>query len=331
MAQIDDSRQALTDERSRRRTAELKDALSGDPRQRSSWRRAVTMLRRNRLGVIGATVLLVVTLMAVLAPVVAPHDPEIGVLADRLICPAFTTCADYAQPGQTKTGTLEHVFGTDQLGRDIFSRIVYGAQVSLTVGFSAVLLGAGFGATMGLISGYYSGYLDSLLMRVGDVFLAFPFLLLAIALMAVLGGGLFNVILVLAISTWVPYARLMRGNVLAAKEYEYTIAARAIGAHDASVLFKHLLPNTVTPIIVFGTFMIANAIILEASLSFLGLGVGGTRATWGGMLAIGRDYVSTAWWLATIPGLAIVATVLSINLLGDWLRDVLDPRLRNID
>jgi peptide/nickel transport system permease protein len=311
------------------RSETLRDELLNERRRATPMSRAFTMLKKNRLGVIGAVVLTIISVMAITAPVLAPHDPNIGTISDRLICPFLTTCPDYRTPGTTQSGVSSHILGTDQLGRDILTRIMYGAQVSLIVGLSAVLLGAGFGATMGLISGYYGGNLDALVMRIGDIFLAFPFLLLAIALMAVLGGGLFNVILVLAISTWVPYARLMRGNVLSAKEQEYTIAARAIGAHDASVLFRHLFPNCVTPIIVFGTFMVANAIILEASLSFLGLGVGGTRATWGGMLADGREYVSTAWWLATMPGLAIVVTVLSINMMGDWLRDVLDPQLRN--
>lgn len=193
-----------------------------------------------------------------------------------------------------------------------------------------MLLGAGGGATLGLLAGYYGGWIDSVIMRVGDVFLAFPYLLLAIAIVAVLGGGLVNVVIVLALAGWVPYARLMRGAVLALLHQEYMFAARAIGARDAAVLFKHLLPNAITPIIVYSTFAVAATIIAEAGLSFLGLGVGATRATWGNMLSDGRAYMATAWWLATIPGLAIVLTVLAINLIGDWLRDVLDPQLRNI-
>ncbi|MEX1157715.1 MAG: ABC transporter permease, partial [Thermomicrobiales bacterium] len=179
--------------------------------------------------------------------------------------------------------------------------------------------------------GYYGGWLDAIIMRIGDIFLAFPYLLLAIAIVAVLGGGLFNVIIVLAIAIWVPFARLTRGSVFSAKAQEYIVAARAIGVRDGSILFRHLLPNVVTRVIVYGTFAVAAAIIAEAGLSFLGLGVGASRPTWGNMLADGRNYLSTAWWLATIPGLAIMLTVLSINLIGDWLRDALDPQLRNIE
>jgi peptide/nickel transport system permease protein len=266
----------------------------------------------------------------VFAPVLAPYDPDQQTITDRLQCPWLTSCPRY---GTTETihGSTAHILGTDNLGRDILSRILYGARVSLIVGLTAVFVGAGLGSTLGLLSGFYGGFLDTIIMRVGDVFLAFPYLLLAIAIVAVLGGGLLNVIIVLAIANWVPYARLMRGSVLSAKEREFVIAARAIGAKDVSVLFKHTLPNVLTPLIVFATFAIAATIIAEAGLSFLGLGVGTSVPTWGNMLADGRAYVSTAWWLATIPGVAIMLTVLSINLIGDWLRDALDPQLRNIE
>jgi peptide/nickel transport system permease protein len=309
----------------------LAGALTESRRQSSASRRALRMLRRNRLGVVGVVILSIVTIMAIFAPLLAPYDPVTdGDMFARLRCPWLTSCPVQGTD-QTFNGTRDHVLGTDHLGRDILSRIIYGARVSLIVGITAVLLGAAFGSTLGLISGYYGKFVDTIIMRVGDVFLAFPFLLLAIALIAVLGGGLLNVIIVLAVASWVPYARLMRGSVLSAKQQEYVVAAQAIGVRDASLLFKHLLPNVVTPIIVFGTFAVAAAIIAEAGLSFLGLGVGGGRPTWGNMLADGRNYVSTAWWLATIPGIAIMLTVLSINLIGDWLRDVLDPRLRNIE
>jgi len=299
--------------------------------QRSALRRALYLLWRNRLGLLGAVVLSLVTLGAILAPVLSPHDPMTGDITKRLTCPVLTRCPAFL-PGATPVrGSLEHPLGTDQLGRDIFARIVHGARVSLIVGLAAVLLGAGFGSTLGLLSGYYGGRVDAVIMRIGDLFLAFPYLLLAIAIVAVLGGGLFNVIVVLAIATWVPYARIMRGSVLSAKEREYVIAARAIGVRDATLVFRHIAPNCVSPIIVFGTFNVAAAIIAEAGLSFLGLGVGATRPTWGNMLADGRAYVATAWWLATFPGLAIMLTVLAINMIGDWLRDALDPHLRNIE
>lgn len=296
----------------------------------SGWRRAGYMLRRNRVGIIGAAVLLLVAFSAVFAPVIAPYDPDHATITDRLICPAFTSCPKFGT-SETIKGSTDHWLGTDQLGRDILSRLIYGARVSLIVGITAVLLGAAAGSSLGLVAGFYGGLSDSIIMRIGDIFLAFPYLLLAIAIVAVLGGGLMNVIIVLAIAGWVPYARLVRGSILSAREQEYVTAARAIGVRDSVLLVKHMLPNVLTPIIVYGTFAVAATIIAEAGLSFLGLGVGTKIPTWGNMLSDGRTYVSTAWWLATIPGLAIMITVLSINLIGDWLRDALDPQLRNIE
>ncbi|HYI14491.1 MAG TPA: ABC transporter permease [Thermomicrobiales bacterium] len=309
----------------------LADAFKEVRDRRSATGRAFRMLRRNRLGVIGFTILVLVTFAAIFAPFIVPYDVDApGVLTERLHCPVLTSCPRYGT-SETIDGSTKHILGTDQLGRDILTRTIYGARVSLIVGITAVLLGAGIGTTLGLFSGYYGGWMDAIIMRIGDIFLAFPYLLLAIAIVAVLGGGLLNVIIVLAIATWVPYARLTRGSVLSAKAQEYIVAARAIGVSDGKLLFRHLLPNVVTPIIVFGTFAVAAAIIAEAGLSFLGLGVGSSQPTWGNMLADGRAYLSTAWWLATIPGLAIMLTVLSINLIGDWLRDALDPQLRNIE
>lgn len=313
-----------------RQPATLADAFKEVRDQRSATGRAFRMLRRNRLGVVGFAILVVVGFAAIFSPLLAPYDPAEGDIMERLRCPVLTSCPSYGT-SNTIDGSSEHIMGTDALGRDILSRVIYGARVSLIVGIAAVLLGAGIGTTMGLFSGYYGGWLDAIIMRIGDIFLAFPYLLLAIAIVAVLGGGLLNVIIVLAIATWVPYARLTRGSVLSAKAQEYIVAARAIGVSDSSILFRHLLPNVVTPLIVYGTFAVAAAIIAEASLSFLGLGVGSSQPTWGNMLADGRSYLSTAWWLATIPGLAIMLTVLSINLIGDWLRDALDPQLRNIE
>lgn len=310
--------------------AALANAAIAEQERRSAMRRGLRMLARNRLGLIGAAILLLVAFSAVFASVIAPYDPQQGEIVQRLHCPVLTSCPMFGAKNRTIHGSSKHLLGTDQLGRDILSRIIYGARVSLIVGLTAVLLGAGFGSIVGLISGYYGGILDTIIMRVGDIFLAFPYLLLAIAIVAVLGGGLMNVIIVLAIAGWVPYARLMRGSVLSAKAHEYIYAAQAIGVRDAALLLKHILPNVVTPIIVYGTFGVAATIIAEAGLSFLGLGVGAARPTWGNMLADGRAYVATAWWLATIPGLAIMLTVLAINMIGDWIRDVLDPRLRNI-
>ena len=298
--------------------------------RQSGWRRALRMLRRNRIGVVGMLVLLCVIFAAIFAPIIAPYAPEESTLTDRLTCPMLTSCPRYGT-SETINGSSNHILGTDQLGRDILTRLIYGARVSLIVGTTAVLVGAVVGSSLGLLSGFYGGMADTLIMRIGDIFLAFPYLLLAIAIVAVLGGGLLNVILVLAIAGWVPYARLVRGSVLSAREQEYITAARAIGVRDSVLLAKHMMPNVLTPIIVYGTFAVAATIIAEAGLSFLGLGVGTKIPTWGNMLSDGRNYVSTAWWLATIPGIAIMVTVLSINLIGDWLRDALDPQLRNIE
>ncbi len=322
--------------------------------RRNSRRRAWRMLRRGRLGLVGLVLLILITLSAIFAPFVAPHDPLVGKLDASRRCPAFTTCpnlggggaasggqgqsttGDFKLPGAAATtappkGTMEYPLGTDANGRDVLSRIVYAARISLIVGVAAVLLGSFLGVVAGLLCGFYGGFVDTVIMRLADIQLAFPFILLAIAIVAVLGGGLFNVILVLGVGSWVPYARLVRGQVLSAKQQEYVVAARTIGAHDSSILFRHLLPNVVTPAIIVATFGIAAAIIGEATLSFLGVGINPPTPTWGNMLADGRAYVGSAWWLATFPGVAILLTVLSINLIGDWIRDVLDPRMRNTE
>jgi peptide/nickel transport system permease protein len=291
-------------------------------------------LRRARLGLVGIVILGLITAAAIAAPLIAPHDPYQGSLAASRQCPAFTTCPNlggsFARNAATQ-GSLEYPLGTDPNGRDVLSRIIYAARISLIVGVTAVVIGGTVGVAAGLISGYYGGSIDAVIMRIADVQLAFPFILLAIAIIAVLGGGLFNVIIVLGIGSWVPYARIVRGQVLSAKSQEYVIAARAIGAQDAAMLFRHILPNVITPAIIIATFGVAAAIIGEATLSFLGVGIQAPTPTWGNMLADGRAYVSSAWWLATFPGLAIMLTVLSINVIGDWLRDYLDPRLRNVE
>jgi peptide/nickel transport system permease protein len=291
-------------------------------------------LRRARLGLVGIVILAVIAIAAVAAPVIAPHDPYQGSLSVSRQCPAFTTCPNlggsFARTG-AREGTTEYLLGTDPNGRDVFSRIIYAAQISLIVGFTAVAIGGTVGVVAGLVSGYYGGAADSIIMRIADIQLAFPFILLAIAIVAVLGGGLTNVIIVLGIGSWVPYARIVRGQVLAAKGQEYVLAAQTIGARDTAILFRHILPNVITPAIIIATFGVAAAIIGEATLSFLGVGIQPPTPTWGNMLADGRAYVASAWWLATFPGLAIMLTVLSINVIGDWLRDYLDPRLRNVD
>jgi peptide/nickel transport system permease protein len=295
----------------------------------AAWRTLV----RSRLGVAGLVILMGIAIAAIAAPWLAPHDPYQGSLTVSRRCPAFTTCPNlggsFARTGPTE-GSTEYLLGTDANGRDILSRIIFAARVSLLVGVSAAAIGGSLGVLAGLLAGYYGGALDALITRIADVQLAFPFILLAIVVVAVLGAGLINVILVLGIGSWVPYARIVRGQVLSVRNQEYVIAARMIGARDPAILFHHLLPNVITPAIIVATFGVAAAIIGEATLSYLGLGVQPPTPTWGNMLADGRAYVASAWWLATFPGLAIMLTVLSINMIGDWLRDFLDPRLRHI-
>lgn len=218
-----------------------------------------------------------------------------------------------------------HVFGTDPLGRDVLARVITGGKISLFVGFVSVISSVVIGTIMGLVAGYYRGFWDMALMRFVDVQLAMPFILLAITVMAILGGGLFNTIILLIVSQCVQYARLVRGSVLSLREREFILSARAIGVKDWRIIFQHLLPNLLGPVIVLMTLNVANNILLESSLTFLGLGVDPTIPSWGGMLADGRTYLQTAWWVSIFPGLAILFTVLGLNLLGDWLRDSLDP------
>lgn len=219
----------------------------------------------------------------------------------------------------------DYLFGTDPLGRDVLARVIAGGKISLQVGLISVAGAVVLGVIMGLISGYYRGFWDMVVMRFADVQLAMPFILLAITFIAIVGGGLTNMIILLIISQWVQYARLVRGSVLALRDREFIQSARAIGVSDFNILFRHLLPNLIGPVIVLMTLNVANNILLESSLTFLGLGVDPLTPSWGGMLADGRTYLQNAWWVSVFPGLAILLTVLGLNLLGDWLRDSLDP------
>jgi peptide/nickel transport system permease protein len=264
-------------------------------------------------------VLLLVTVLGVAAPLLTPHDP--GAIDIRNIM---------APPAWAPGGQPAHLFGTDHLGRDVFSRLAYGARISLTVGISAVAVAGAFGVTLGLMAGYYGGWPDDVIMRLADFELAFPFILLAVAVLAVLGPGLTKVILVLGLTGWAQYCRLARAQVLGLRETEFVEAARTLGASTTRILLRHMLPNILAPIIVIASFSVAGVIIAEASLSFLGLGVPPAVPSWGGMLAEGRAYMERAWWLVTLPGLALMLAVLSINVLGDTLRDALDPRLRGV-
>ncbi len=278
-----------------------------------TWGRRFARLRRDAGASFGAIVLLALVVMA-LGAQLAPADPNAQDTARRLLPP----------------GTAGHPFGTDALGRDILSRLVYGSRVSLTVGFLAVGISALIGVTVGVLSGFYRRSVDAVLSWVANVQLSFPFILLAIAIVAVLGAGLRNVVLVLGITGWVVYARIARGDVLATREQDFVTAARSLGASDLRLMLRHIVPNILPPLIVVATFEVARMIISEAALSFLGLGVEPRVVSWGSMLADGRQYLDVAWWLATLPGVAIMVTVLGINLLGDWLRDEFDPRRKSM-
>jgi peptide/nickel transport system permease protein len=227
-----------------------------------------------------------------------------------------------------RRGQNTFVMGTDGLGRDVLSRLLYGARVSLTVGFVAVLVGGSIGTFLGLIAGYFGGWFDALIMSLADIQLAFPFILLAIMFLLVLGPGVMNLILALGLGQWVTYARIARGQTISQREKEYVEAAKALGQGHAGILVTGILPNILAPLIIIASFNVASVILAEAALSFLGLGVPPTVPSWGGMLAESRDQLLAGhWWLAVFPGAAIMLTVLSFNILGDWLRDFLDPRL----
>ena len=274
---------------------------------------------RRPSALIGGAMIAMVLLVSLSFPLFYSVDPLEQDLMARFTPPVW-------QDG----GTWTYPLGADNLGRDVLVRLLYGSRVSLVVGFAAVLVAELAGILLGLFSGYYGGKLDSLIMRVADIFMAYPFMLLTISVIAVLGSSIFNLILVLGLSDWVTYARTIRGSVLSLKKKEFVEASRAIGTPHRVIIFRHILPNVISPLLVLGTLRVANIIIWESGLSFLGMGVPPPMPTWGRMLAEGRLYITDAWWLVTLPGLAIMVTILSINLLGDGLRDALDPRLRNI-
>ncbi len=282
------------------------------------WGETLQALARSRGAMIGGVLFALIIAISIFFPFVYTQDPLAQDLLARLTPPFW------------QGGSLHHPLGTDNLGRDMLVRILYGSRISLMVGFASVLVACGAGIVLGLLSGYYGGRADSVIMRVADVFMAYPFMLLTISVIAVLGNSMVNLILVLGLSDWVTYARTIRGSVLSIKEKEFVLAARSAGTRHRTILWRHIFPNVLSPILVLGTVRVANIIIWESGLSFLGMGVPPPMPTWGRMLAEGRVYITDAWWLVTLPGLAIMVTILSINLLGDGLRDAMDPRLRNI-
>ncbi|HKW90283.1 MAG TPA: ABC transporter permease [Methylomirabilota bacterium] len=292
-------------------------ALVGPRAEEREWVTLLRRLVRRRTALFGMLVVLGAVLAALCAPLISPFDPLEQDIGQRL-----------REPGWQDALARVHVLGTDHLGRDILARIVFGSRIALVVGLAAVLISGMLGMLIGLLAGYFGGRVDDFLMRLADIQLAFPFILLAIAVIGVLGPSLRNIIIVIGVSSWVVYARVVRGEVLSIREREYVQAAVALGSRHGRVLLHHVLPNTFTPWLVVATLDMARVIVIESALSFLGLGVQPPTPTWGGMLADGRVYLSTAWWLATFPGLAILITVLGINLFGDGLRDTLDPRLK---
>jgi len=256
-------------------------------------------------------VILLFVAIALLAPAIAPGDPD-AISGDRRAAPS-----------------ADHLFGTDDLGRDVLSRVIYGARVSLRVGLVSIGIALTAGSLLGVVAGYTGGWLDSVIMRVTDVMLAFPGILLAIAIVAILGPSLFNVMIAVGIEAIPVYTRTARASTLVVKEQEYVIGARALGCRHARVIRRHILPNIVAPLIVLATIGVAGSILTAAGLSYIGLGAQPPTAEWGAMLSTARNFLRDAWWMATFPGLAIMLVVLALNLFGDGLRDILDPRLRD--
>ena len=264
--------------------------------------------------VVGGGIVFTLVFVGLFAPLISPFDPNLQNLLNALQAPSWWGS--------------ENFLGTDHLGRDILSRIFYGARISLVIAVTVVLISGVVGVGLGAISGYFAGLTDFAIQKLVEVVWAFPPLLLAIAIMAFLGQGLGILIIALVSQRWIPYCRIARGQTLSLRTRDFVEAARSLGASDSRIIIKHILPNLLQAAVVIGTFAMASAIISEASLSFLGLGVPPEIPTWGSMLADGRAYISTSWWLALFPGLCIFTTVLGINLLGDGLRDIFDPRLR---
>ena len=293
------------------------DALAPSVRRRSRqiYLRA---LLRDKFALGSALFLIVLVGSAIFAGVVAPHDPEAGGLMLRNK-PPMTDNAD---------GGFPYLLGTDALGHDQLSRLIHGARISLVVGFASVLISGSVGVLLGLLAGYYRGIVDDLIMRLVDLQMGFPSLLTALLVLYVLGAGVWKVVLVLAVTRWMVYARVTRSLVLSYREYIFVEAARSTGCTDRRIILRHILPNLLSPILVLGTLEVGTMILTEASLSFLGLGIRPPQSSWGLMLAQGRGYVTSAWWLVTFPGLAILITALSLNLLATWVRAVTDPVTR---
>lgn len=290
------------------------------PAQPRRLRLAFRRLWRNKPAFAALVLVVSIFAMALGADAIAPHDPTEGAIRDRLLPPVWHA-----------GGSWEHVLGTDQVGRDLLSRLIHGARVSLLVGIAGTAISFVVGTALGLTAGYWRGWLEKVLVWLTDIQMAFPLIALAVAVISVAGPGVRNVILVLVATGWILYARVVRAEVLSVRERTFVEAARSMGAGDVQIMVRHILPNVLAPTIVISSFAIAQMIITEASLSFLGVGIRPPTPTWGGMLSDARNYMQVAWWLPTFPGVALLITLLGFNVVGDWLRDVLDPTLRDVE
>lgn len=285
----------------------------------SSANRAWQALRRSPVGMIGTIIVLLVVLLAVFEPWIVPHDPTEANLRARFAAPGFSDA----------NGT--YILGTDQLGRDILSRIIAGCRVSVIVGVMSSVIAGTIGVLYGLVAGFVGGWLDAILMRITDALLGIPFIILVVSISGIIGAGLGTLILILGLTGWVTYARVVRGEVLKVRNLDYVLAAYAIGQNRLMIMLRHILPNVIASAVVLAASQVGATILAESSLSFLGLGVKPPTVTWGVMLADGRQYITSAWWMTTYPGIAITITVLGMVFLGDWLRDLLDPKMRGRD
>ena len=294
-------------------------AEANEPRGPSDFALAMGELKRRPPAIFGLLVVVLVLVMAIIPGQLAPLDPLDQDLI-RFMQP----------PGYVDDTGRTYWFGTDEQGRDVLSRVIWGSRISLLVGLATVIVSGLIGISIGIVAGYFGGWVDAVLSRIIDTFLAIPFILLAISLVAILGPSLQNIILVIVLRTWIVYARVVRGEVLSLKESEFVVGARAMGCKTLRILVVYLFPSVISTSIVIATLYLGRMIIIESALSFLGLGVPPPTPTWGGILAEGRNFLDTAWWIALFPGLVLMLVVLSVNLLGDWLRDVLDPRTKRL-
>ncbi len=274
------------------------------------WRRFI----HKRTAVFGAVLVIILILLSLAAPIIAPYSPDKQDLSQKLRPPS-----------------VSHWMGTDEYGRDVLSRMLYGGRISLSVGFVAVGISLFIGVLLGSLAGYFGGWVDQAIMRIVDIVLCIPTLFLILMLIVFLGPSLFNIMVIIGLTSWTELSRLVRAEFLTLKQRDYVSAARAVGASNRRIIFMHILPNALAPIFISATFGVAGAILLESGLSFLGLGVQPPMASWGNILTSGKDYITQAWWLTMIPGMAIFITVMGYNLLGDGLRDIMDPRLSGSD